>query len=71
MKFSLEEIHTASASAKIWGIPYSTLKDDLTRYKKFQSQIARGLAKKEDRVWLISEEAMKEVYGEKRSDNIV
>lgn len=61
-RFSLDEIFTASTGAKFKGIPYSTLKDDLTRYNKFESQIKRGLVKKEGRIWLITKQALNEVY---------
>lgn len=63
-KFYLSEVFTASSAAKIREIPYSTLKDDIVRYGKFDSQIKRGLVKKEGRVWLISKQALDEVYGE-------
>ena len=64
-RFSLDDIFTASSSAKYKGVPYSTLKDDLTRYNKFKSQIERGLVKKEGRVWLITKQALNEVYPNK------
>jgi len=61
-RFTLDDIFTASTAAKYKGIPYSTLKDDLTRYNKFDSQIKRGLVKKEGRVWIITKQALDEVY---------
>lgn len=64
-KVYLSEVYTASSAAKIREIPYSTLKDDLVRYGKFESHIKRGLVRKEGRVWLITKQALDEVYGEK------
>ncbi|MGM0924678.1 MAG: helix-turn-helix domain-containing protein [Bacillota bacterium] len=61
-RFSLSEIFTASTGARYIGIPYSTLKDDLSRYNKFEEQIERGLVKKEGRVWMITKQALEEVY---------
>ena len=61
-RFKLDDIFTASTASKYIGIPYSTLKDDLTRYNKFKSQITRGLVKKEGRVWLITKQSLQEVY---------
>jgi len=60
--FTLDDIFTASTAAKYKGIPYSTLKDDLTRYQKFDCQMKRGLVKKEGRVWIITKQALDEVY---------
>lgn len=60
--FALDDIFTASTAAKHFQIPYSTLKDDLTRRNKFQEQINKGLVKKEGRVWLVTGQAIKEVY---------
>jgi len=57
---------TASTAAKYIGLSYSTLKDDLSRYNKFESQIKRGLVKKEGRVWLITKQALHEVYEKPR-----
>ncbi len=63
-KIHLSEVYTASTASTKFGIPYSTLKDDL-RYGRFDSLIRRGLVKKEGRVWLISIQAIVEIYGEK------
>lgn len=63
-KIFLSEVYTASSAAKIRQIPYSTLKDDIVRYGKFDSHIKNGLVKKEGRVWLITKRALDEVYGE-------
>lgn len=61
-RFSLDEIYTASTAAKQFAIPYSTIKDDLNRRNKFEDQIKRGLVKKEGRVWIMTKQAMQEVY---------
>ncbi|AYC54106.1 hypothetical protein ACH95_11860 [Bacillus glycinifermentans] len=63
-RFPLSEIFTASTGSKYKGIPYSTLKDDLNRYHKFKEQIEKGLVKKEGNVWLITKQALEEVYGD-------
>lgn len=60
--FKLDEIFTASTASKDFNIPYSTIKDDLTRRNKFEEQIKKGLVKKEGRVWLVTGQAIKEVY---------
>ncbi|MBP2079843.1 helix-turn-helix domain-containing protein [Oceanobacillus polygoni] len=60
--FPLTDVFTASTASKEFGIPYSTIKDDLNRNNKFNDQIKRGLVKKEGRVWLITRQAIKEVY---------
>ncbi|GGJ57389.1 helix-turn-helix domain-containing protein [Virgibacillus salexigens] len=60
--FVLDEIFTASTAAKHFQIPYSTLKDDLTRRNKFEEQIKKNLVKKEGRVWILTKQAMNEVY---------
>jgi len=67
--FKLIEIFTASTAAQHFNIPYSTIKDDLTRRKKFDEQIKNGLAKKEGRVWLITGQAIKEVYKIQEKDS--
>ncbi|WP_339226763.1 helix-turn-helix domain-containing protein [Oceanobacillus sp. FSL K6-2867] len=60
--FPLSDIYTASTASKEFEIPYSTIKDDLNRNHKFSDQIKRGLVKKEGRVWLITRQAIQEVY---------
>ncbi|WP_337970274.1 helix-turn-helix domain-containing protein [Virgibacillus salexigens] len=60
--FSLKDIFTASTAATYLNIPYSTLKDDLNRYNKFEQQIKDGLVKKEGRVWIITRQALEQVY---------
>ncbi|NLP52042.1 helix-turn-helix domain-containing protein [Bacillus sp. RO1] len=68
-KFSLAEIYTAATASAKRNIPYSTLKDDIVRYGKFENQMERGLIKKEGRVWLLSEQALDEVYGSQDTEN--
>lgn len=60
--FPLSDIYTASTASKEYGVPYSTIKDDLNRKQKFNDQIKRGLVQKEGRVWLITRQAIQEVY---------
>lgn len=66
-KFSLSEIYTASTASEVFKIPYSTLKDDLTRYHKFNKCIENGLVKKEGKVWIITKEAIETVYKTKKN----
>ncbi|MFE7064459.1 helix-turn-helix domain-containing protein [Sutcliffiella sp. NPDC057660] len=68
-KFALSEIYTAASASNKRNIPYSTLKDDIVRYRKFDSQLERGLIKKEGRVWLVTEQALNEVYGSQDTEN--
>ena len=63
--FPLGDIYTASTASEKFKIPYSTLKDDLNRYHRFDEQIKNGLVKKEGRVWIITRQAIKEVYKNK------
>lgn len=62
-RFTLDEIFIATTAAKYMGMPYTTLKDDLTRYDKFDEQIKKGLVKKEGRIWILTKQALIEVYG--------
>lgn len=64
--FPLADIFTASTAAEYKKMPYSTLKDDLNRRNKFQKQIENGLVKKEGRVWIITKQALNEVYPNKK-----
>ncbi|MFD1736115.1 helix-turn-helix domain-containing protein [Bacillus salitolerans] len=65
-RFKLSDIYTASTASTKRGIPYSTLKDDLVRYGKFDEHIKKGFVKKEGRVWILTKQALDDVYGKEK-----
>lgn len=61
-KWMTEKWMTASEAEKRWGLKEGTVRAALNR--RLDGQKSRGLAKKSEGVWLITEQAMREVYGE-------
>lgn len=53
---------TATEADERWGLANGTIRAALNR--RFESQKHRGIVRKSGSVWLISEQAMKEVYGD-------
>lgn len=54
-------------SAEKWGIQRNTVIAALNR-GRFDDQIARGLVRRSGNTWLITEQAMREVFGEPKSN---
>lgn len=56
-------IMTASEANKKWGLPDGEVRQSLNR-GKLKKYIGTGLVRQSEKVWLVTELAMKEVYGE-------
>ncbi|MGK5511931.1 helix-turn-helix domain-containing protein [Brevibacillus formosus] len=61
-KFSLDEILTTSEAEKNYNLPIGSIRVAIQR-GRFRSQIERGLVRQSGKVWLITETALKEVFG--------
>lgn len=59
----LNKVMTPPEASQRWGLKRDTVRAALTR-GRFDEQIARGLVRKAEKTWLITEQAMREVYGE-------
>ena len=58
-------VYKAHEISKEFGIAYSTIKTDISRYKRFDSYIEAGLMYKQGNSWVIPREAVLEVYGDR------
>lgn len=63
----LDDVYTLSEAAKEWGISSTNLRNALNRFGRFDRQIEKRTAKKSCGTWLVTGEAMKEVFGPKRT----
>lgn len=61
----LRTVYKAHEIAKEFGIAYSTIKTDISRYKRFDAYIEAGLMYKQGNSWVIPREAVLDVYGER------
>ncbi|MEZ2734530.1 DnaD domain protein [Aneurinibacillus aneurinilyticus] len=75
LTFPLSQIHTAARAAEMWGIEYSTFKNQLKgkgkkeTVEKIEKCKERGMIAKDGRVFLIAEQAMYEIYGSPKGKN--
>lgn len=56
-------IMTTTEAAEKWGLKENTVRAALTR-GRFDNQIMRGIVRKSGKIWLVTEQAMREIYGE-------
>lgn len=62
-QFSLSEVMTTSEAEKRRQLPIGSIRVAIKR-GRFQNQIQQGLVRRSGNVWLITEKAMKEVFGD-------
>lgn len=58
------EMITASEANERWGLPEGEVRQSINR-GKLNGYIGTGLVRQSGKVWLVSEQAMKEVYGDR------
>jgi hypothetical protein len=58
-----QDFMTVSEAAEMWGISASQLRKSIAKLHLFDEQIKKGLLIKEFGGWLISDEAMTQVFG--------
>lgn len=59
---------TASEANEKWGLPDGEVRQSINR-GKLKKYIGTGFVRQSGKVWLVSEQAMKEVYGEQKEEN--
>lgn len=64
---NLDEVYTIKEASVIWGISDSNIRNAITKFARFESQIADGTVKQSGSTWLVSRQAMEEVFGDKQS----
>ncbi|WP_047153745.1 helix-turn-helix domain-containing protein [Aneurinibacillus tyrosinisolvens] len=67
--FLISQVMTTKEASKLWGISDSHLRNMLNRFKKFDNQIERGLVRKSESTWLVTDMAMREVLGEQPTNS--
>lgn len=63
----LNEVYTLSEAAKAWGISSTNLRNSLNRFGRFDRQIEKGTVKKSCGTWIVTSQAMREVFGPKKT----
>lgn len=64
---NLDEVYTITEASEIWGISDSNIRNAITKFGRFEAQKADGTIKQSGSTWLISRQAMEEVFGDKKS----
>lgn len=59
---------TASEANEKWGLPDGEVRQSINR-GKLKKYLGTGLVRQSGKVWLVSEQAMREVYGEQKEEN--
>lgn len=63
----LNDVYTLSEAAQAWDISSTNLRNSLNRYGRFDQQIKKGTVKKSCGTWIVTGQAMKEVFGPKKT----
>ena len=60
---NLKNVYSVAEAAFIWGMHESNLRNALNTYNRFSKQIQEGTAKRSKFTWIVSKQAMEEVFG--------
>lgn len=60
---NLKHVYSVAEAAHIWEMHESNLRNALNTYNRFSKQIQEGTAKRSKFTWIVSKQAMEEVFG--------
>ncbi|MCP8970553.1 helix-turn-helix domain-containing protein [Ectobacillus ponti] len=60
---NLDEVYSLQEAGKLWGVSDSNLRNALGKFRRFEKQISEGTAKKSGGTWIVTKQAMEEVFG--------
>jgi len=65
--FRLNEVYTAQEAEQLWGLYDGAVRQSCIR-GKMKKYIEKGLVRKSGRIWLVTAQAMREVFGEPKNE---
>lgn len=65
---NLNEVYTLKEASQIWNISDSNLRNALVKFNRFEQQIKKGTVKKSCGTWLVTRQAMIQVFGEPKKE---